>query len=239
MSNRKAILGAIAVAFGAALILPVLFGEAASVADRSGGDPLRNLVYDFQTLIAGALAVLAAWWTIATMERTETAAANRHAEQVALTLRGDRLAVERAVYPQIDGLSGIEWMLQELKSNMLAQNTLRRQLQAIVGRAWLLESIFRDLQELLGREQLRDGSRFFDGSLTYKLHWLREQAALAANHVSELPAKGYLDPERVLADFRIYSSMSAAYGIIIDISNELPTVVDLLAETAERYGVKR
>jgi hypothetical protein len=53
-------------------------------------------IYDFQTLLAGGLAVLGAAWTVIQMNRTDDGAQKRHEELVKLQLRADRLMVLRA-----------------------------------------------------------------------------------------------------------------------------------------------
>ncbi len=82
------------------------------VAGDVGGHPLRNLYYDFQTLIGGVLAIIAAWWTIGTMEKTDAEAARRHAETMALGLRREYLELDRALNPQLGflkKLAKVDW----------------------------------------------------------------------------------------------------------------------------------
>ncbi|AEH78707.1 hypothetical protein SM11_chr1431 [Sinorhizobium meliloti SM11] len=104
MSIRKAILGALAVALLAAVVPPILVGDAPKFDDRNGGDPWRNTIYDFQTLFTGLAAVAAATMTILVMERTDARQEARHRELVQLSLRPDRLRISRAVHPQLDEL---------------------------------------------------------------------------------------------------------------------------------------
>ncbi|WP_429813615.1 hypothetical protein [Ensifer sp. B1-9] len=65
----------------ALLVFPPIFGERPVFADRTGGDPMWNFVYDFQTLITGALAVFAAVATIREMRISDAKQERRHHEQ--------------------------------------------------------------------------------------------------------------------------------------------------------------
>ncbi|MDW9409245.1 hypothetical protein GOB43_29855 [Sinorhizobium meliloti] len=238
MTNRKAVLRALGVAVLAALILPIFFGEAPTRTDREGGDAWRNWIYDFQTIIGGALALAAAWWTVRTMETTEAAAAVRHAQQMDLTLRRDRLAVERAVYPQTIGLNGAAQQLEELKRRILSVNTYQGQIETIVVECWLLDYLCEDLLEVLNREQLMEGSRLFDGNLAYKLHWLREQIEAVeaeiegiSEHIRYMGAKGVLRIDGVR------ERLDSCYGRLIAIPEEIPVIIDLMHDAAEYYEV--
>ena len=94
--------GLIAVVAGSALIPAILFGEPRRIVDQTGGDPWRNIIFDFQTLFTGMAAVAAATWTVFTMERTDARQERRHRELVRLSLRSDRLLVERMLHPAVD-----------------------------------------------------------------------------------------------------------------------------------------
>lgn len=237
MSNQTKIVKGLFAGLGVALIMPVFFGDPASFDDRSGGDPLRNLIYDFQTLIGGALAVAAAWWTVRTMEKTDIAAERRHSEQVALILRADKLAVQRAIYPQMTGLSGIGMYIETFKAQMLSQNTYRLQLHYIISHAFLFRGLARDILELLNLDQLKEGSRLFDGNLTFKLHWLRQQADSLEGALDNLGDElRFVNPETVLQDPGATWAVEPAYGAIVRLAEEIPTVVNLMEQAGEQYG---
>lgn len=92
----------LAVVAGSALIPPILFGQPRVTNEVIGGDPWRNTIFDFQTLLTGLAAVAAASWTVYTMERTVVRQERRHRELVSLAIRADRLRADRAVNPQLD-----------------------------------------------------------------------------------------------------------------------------------------
>lgn len=79
-----------------AILLPAIFGEERLVQAQSGGDPWRNFVLDFQTIIGGFLAVFAAWWTVSTMEKADQAAQTRHNQILEATVFRDKRALLRA-----------------------------------------------------------------------------------------------------------------------------------------------
>lgn len=79
-----------------AILLPAIFGEERLVQGQSGGDPWRNFVLDFQTIIGGFLAVFAAWWTVATMEKADQAAQTRHDQIIEATVFRDKRVLLRA-----------------------------------------------------------------------------------------------------------------------------------------------
>ncbi|MFL0693982.1 MAG: hypothetical protein ACJLUP_18425 [Agrobacterium tumefaciens] len=79
-----------------AILLPAIFGEERLVQGQSGGDPWRNFVLDFQTIIGGFLAVFAAWWTVSTMEKADQAAQTRHDQIIEATVFRDKRVLLRA-----------------------------------------------------------------------------------------------------------------------------------------------
>jgi hypothetical protein len=87
--------GAAVVVVVAAIVLPVIFGAPAEFNDRSGGDAWRNVIYDFQTLITGALAVAAALGTIYQMRASDALQERRHREIRHDARKGDEFAVGR------------------------------------------------------------------------------------------------------------------------------------------------
>lgn len=231
-TNQGRVLFAGMLVVAAALLLPSIAGGVA--------DPWGKFISDYQTLITGLSAVGAATWTISVMERTDARQGQRHAQLVELSMRGDRLAVERAVYPQIDGLDGIGAMLGRLRSDMIKAKSLEGQLRIIVEQSWMAEAVFTDLVELLQREQLKEGSRFFDGILTYKLHWLREKARSARLNTGDLPGMTqFHHADEILSNDARRFQLNDLYSAIIYLDDEIPVVVEMLSATAKKYGIQR
>ena len=64
----------------------------------------RSLLSEFQTLITGVAALLAAIITVSTMERTAATARRDQSSLLSLTLRPDYLKIERLIEPQLEQL---------------------------------------------------------------------------------------------------------------------------------------
>ncbi len=239
MSNLTRIIKSAAVAAGAALILPVLFGDPPDISDRVGEDAWRNLIYDFQTLFGAALAIGAAWWTVNTMDRTEVAAAKRHTDQMDLILHKDRLAIERAVYPQAKGLEGMARHLAQIWTEIDAKPTFDQLAFATALQSKKINTIAIDLIELLDREQLKEGSRLFDGMLAFKLSWLRARAITVTNVLAGVcdSLEHKVPIPYLLENDGVRDTLSDVYDRVTELAGEIPVIVGLMETTAARYGV--
>lgn len=108
--NNRTMLGCwIVGAFLAAMIITMVFGEPRKIVGQSEGDWFRNLIYDFQTLITGFLAVGAAYFTISQSHAIDDRAQKRHEELFELQMRPDKLRIARA-YPEFEKIR--EWGLK-------------------------------------------------------------------------------------------------------------------------------
>lgn len=103
-TNKRRMYWLAAIVICVGIIPPVLFGAAPEKSDRKGGDPWRNTIEDFQTLITGFFAVGAAYVTVRQMQIGDRKSDARHNELIRLGLRSDRLIVERMLYPQFGQL---------------------------------------------------------------------------------------------------------------------------------------
>ncbi len=91
----RAFLAALAIVLVTAVLVLIFTGEARTL-DGASDNFFRNVLYDFQTLVAGALAIGAAWWTVRTQQVSDALSERRHRELVALDMRSDWLRVDRA-----------------------------------------------------------------------------------------------------------------------------------------------
>lgn len=80
----------------AGLIMPIFLGEARTIKDQSGGDPWRNIIFDFQTLFTGIMAVGAATYTIMQSRIIDERQQKRHEQMFELQIRPDKLRLARA-----------------------------------------------------------------------------------------------------------------------------------------------
>ncbi|MCT7662360.1 hypothetical protein [Shinella kummerowiae] len=234
-SNLKPFVAGLAVC--ASVVLGVQLAiHGAVTSDGKGTTRILGVLYDFQTLVGGMLALGAAWWTIMTMEKTDRAAARRHDQQMSLTLRADRLAVERAIHPQLRSLRGVHAELIEFRRHMLARNTFQAQIEFIVWSDFA-HAIFVDLKEAVERDQLVEGTKLFDGLLTYKLHWVRERACRAVQALAPIQAERMWGKR--FAKFReAEQEIGNLYRDISALVEELPVVITMMEETGARYNVK-
>lgn len=76
---------------------------------------------EWQTLIAGILAVAAAAWTVGEMRRNDSMQQQRHEELMLLSLRADRLRAERAAFPYADKLEHASNVISHQVQRLLAR----------------------------------------------------------------------------------------------------------------------
>ncbi|MGO8067959.1 hypothetical protein [Rhizobium leguminosarum] len=245
MRHRNRIIGAFATALLAALLLPVLFGDPATVEGRTGGDAWRNLIYDFQTLIAGFFAVLAAWWTVFTMNRTERADAERHAQQIDLALRGDKLKIDRALYPQFRELNDTRKLLASvLQRHQTASkdptdggSPLRFFIDDICGEIEAIDA-------LLKRPHFIDGALLFDGDLNHRIWDLSRRVGTALPQAQK-SARYYNEPQKSYEQDHRYDEWYEAGGendIVTFCNyfvNHSPAILDGMRTIAALYDVRR
>ncbi|MGD9476121.1 hypothetical protein [Shinella sp. G-2] len=176
MQHQRAFATAAAIAIGAAVVLPVMFGDAPEQSARSGEDAWRTVLFDFQTLFAGIFAVAAAMWTVFTMEQTERQAARRHSEQIALALRADTLKVDRALYPQFKELMNSRKNLRTDLENVVARrndpNHLSSPLRFEISS---IRSEVNNIAALLKRPHFLEGAALFDADLNHRVWDLRKR----------------------------------------------------------------
>lgn len=136
-----------------------------------------GMLYDYQTLVTGLLAIGAAFVTVREMRRAEVSNEIRHQASMRLAVRGDRLRMHRALHPQflelkeqrkimIDRLDDAEMLVVGIDSvvHLLENPTLDMRFQAFV--LDLYPSII-SIREILARPALQEGAQLFDGDLTY------------------------------------------------------------------------
>ncbi|QIO68176.1 hypothetical protein [Rhizobium leguminosarum] len=183
-TNRTKVGWAIGVVVVAGIIVPVLLGEPRSVSGQEGGDYWRNTIYDFQTLITGLAAVLAAAFTVGkmqqtidVMERTDRESDRRHRELTKLGLRSEKLKMERVLFPQLFELRAT---LEHFKDFGDLREIIEpdRPEHLDVDWHWFSEVTrrhaddFAKIREVLQRPQFIDGLPLFDGITTRNLEEL-------------------------------------------------------------------
>ncbi|MGK9039197.1 hypothetical protein KXS05_02415 [Rhizobium sp. SA279] len=155
-------------AVGTAAMLIVLFGEARVIEGESGGDALRNFIYDFQTLITGGLAVLAAFFTIRYAIVFDGRQYDRHQQMMAFTIRRELQTLERAFHPQVDEYVRIaDRLWHPAASNNIEAETDSWSWFTDLCTTRMYE--VKSLRDIIDRQQFQDGLPYFDGRLSRAL----------------------------------------------------------------------
>lgn len=153
---------------------------------------LLGVLYDFQSLFTGLLAVAAAYLTVKEMRKTDENSEKRHQAAMRLAIRGDRLNVHRALHPQFQELRHIAKEMEELdrlKGQMDRDRVEamrfgqfasydRNDMETLILQTYPL---IRQIKSVLHRHQLEQGADLFDGDLTYRLTNLKEKTDIAAD----------------------------------------------------------
>lgn len=168
--------------------MPAIFGSQPTIFGTHGADGWRSFIYDFQTLITGGLAILAAYLTIRAGQELDERQHARHQQVMAISVRTELRMLERAMHPQIDdvreiveGLWNVNYDHKEPTNNNW--KWYNRTTDRYVGRLGRLE-------EVIARQQFVDAVPFFDGHLTYTFTKFRKQLGIIRqhfqNHLDEL-----------------------------------------------------
>lgn len=146
------------------LAYPILTGAEPGIFGF-GGSYWRKLIYDFQTLLAGFLAILAAAGTVIMMDHTERKQADRHIELVRLQTRADKLTISRAANPQLEELPDFIENISSL-SNQFSTNIDAARL-AIYEDPGNYARLIDDLRTFLKRQVFEECRPLFDGDTAY------------------------------------------------------------------------
>lgn len=138
--------------------------------DRTQGHWLKVSIYDFQTLITGGLAIVAAVWTVLTMESTDARSERRHRELVSLQLRSDALRVERMLFPFLNELIDRNCSMKQFDPQTI---------ESRFGQAELTKALYGQVNEVIGvgkvlqSEAYKNAEDLFGGILTHHLKALK------------------------------------------------------------------
>jgi hypothetical protein len=176
--QRIAILFAIAA--GTTILLPLIFGEARQVAGQTGGDTWRNFIYDFQTLIGGGAAIIAAWVTVHQMRITDQKSESRHEELIALQMRADRLRVERMLHPSLNNLKLRYEAISSWKTFPL-KKLVSSEPQSVVYILYDLMLECDDVLKIISRNAFANAAELLDGNMTYAMERLGNEFSKLSN----------------------------------------------------------
>ncbi|RFB91788.1 hypothetical protein B5K08_15955 [Rhizobium leguminosarum bv. trifolii] len=198
-SKREKIAWAAVVVATFGICLPIMFGEPRKIDDQHGGDGWRNAIYDFQTLITGVAAVVAAYFAINQSRMVEANSERRHQQLMELSLRSARLMINRTVFPMVEyieeALENVEGWHKRIAAD---------------GGAWFLAKNFIHLkkmsgswQEIVYDEQLGIAEAYFDGAMVHALRRSRETTKSITGRVITIeyrltPLTGYDGEQEVI-----------------------------------------
>ncbi|MBP1844782.1 hypothetical protein J2046_003049 [Rhizobium petrolearium] len=162
-----------------------------------GGNWWRKQLYDFQTLITGILAVSAAGATVWQMRATDRENERRHRQLVTVSLRSDRLSIERMLIPQFGEL---KILYKDLKNapGFEGPSDGIEDIEAVVAYAKEGRRMFNGVEKVIDRPHWAAAEKLFGGLLTFRLVELRERLERAQTEMRQLGAaaaqlKGYLE----------------------------------------------
>lgn len=143
---------------GALMVLGVVIYEGDSIlAWLNGDNPFVGFINKFQTLISGVIALIAALLTVRAMMQSDAKQDRRHTITTKLSLRRDRLLVQRACDPQIEELRSSAIRFKDFRDYLvnIERGGLPPYFSEIKGHEGI-RSIVMDVQEIVGRKQLDD-----------------------------------------------------------------------------------
>jgi len=162
-------------------------------------NPWRDWLYDFQSLIGGILAVIAAAFTVLQMRISDDRSERRHKEILKLQLRSDGLKLERMYFLLQPLLSKTDDMFSNFVSvawgrpSILCSFTAEEHLE-----------FFKDVQDLTIRiEEFWSGKTFasgqdlLDGNLTEELDRFRAGVKDVKSRASIAATAGYISEEHL------------------------------------------
>lgn len=182
--HQRWVIGLAGLAIFMALVVPAVFGTAPEVEGRVGGDPWRNWVAEFQTLITGVLAVSAAAWTVLTMERTDASSEARHRELVALSLRRDALQVDQLLDPDREEFIRCEKDLQAFLSASSEISAKRGVLDKWYRSIQRVADTREELLSVLSKEAWVEARPLFNAALHTRILNLRQRLDELGPHLT-------------------------------------------------------
>lgn len=257
-TDLRAFLVAVATSLGVILVVALATENPATFDDRTGGSGLWNFIYNFQTLIAGFAAVVAAGATVLQMQLTDAAsetrfykaeqrATDRHNQLMELQVRADRLRFHRMYEPRAEDFADALRELHEAArpspsvepDDRLGGEKIANSLWAIQQAAKLNERI----QAHLGSRHFEEGENLLDGWSSHYLSLVREASAQI-----EVRSRGLkrmmLDHEQhpnaligITDAETLRTESKAIEWAMWELEDNLGNFLEHLDATAKQYGV--
>ncbi|MBB6352485.1 hypothetical protein ACFFTN_19900 [Aminobacter aganoensis] len=131
---------------------------------------------EWQTLIAGILAVAAAAWTVGEMRRNDSMQQQRHEELMLLNLRADRLRAERAAFPYADKLEYASNIISERVEQLGAHRDIDINRRVAINIAQAMNFII----DYLRADAIIDAKPLFGSAMAFSFESLEKRIEISA-----------------------------------------------------------
>lgn len=153
-----------AIAIGLCVIVLVALGL--PMANDLGVMPWADWLMKYQSLIAGVLALVAAWVTVRQMRTSDDKSDLRHETLLRATNAIDRLKSERALNPALYEMGKSIIVVDDFCKAASGHRTRNGMKTCVVEKGPAMRAATRMVQTALSRDQFRSGSVLFDGFLS-------------------------------------------------------------------------
>lgn len=223
----------------ASAIIAVAIIAFASLADEETKS-LSAWVHGYQTLITGFFAIAAAYLTVRQMRNSDAESERRHAELVGLSLRSDKLRVERALVPQAAELLTAAERLHEMIEFLRSDH--KPDLGATFCRnAFHISELVDEIYDVLERDQMHEASELFDGYTARSYDKIRRNCRSLKEplqRISESQAEPWTSPDEFARQDDYVDDNIGLWKLYLDeIMGQLPRFLSGLNALGERYGV--
>jgi hypothetical protein len=210
--------------------------ESKDTADQSC---IRNYIFDFQTLIAGIAAILAAWFTIKQMRETDRLAERRHNDQMDIHKLPTKLKVERTIMPALRLFEALASGLESTYHRLCSEKTpLKEKLLDYQREVIMVLHTTQALNNQLDAKGWNDITDLFDAKIFGQFEQARMAIAtlfqsaniIARCQISETIPRGDAMADKELEIIFYPVNLQSAYQTLNEFSDGLKAL-------AELYGI--
>ncbi|SOC41614.1 hypothetical protein SAMN05892877_10928 [Rhizobium subbaraonis] len=220
------------------MVPTIVWVTVAAVIMFTPGPSAYDRLRDFDGLVAGALAVFAAWVTIRQMRRDDRSNDIRNEKVLRAMLRSDMLRFERMYYPQSSELAD---HLERLKQLPLPALVDRNSVQAWLDQAVVLERILIEIFATLHQPNWRASLDLLGGFASAKHAELVEDAKTLSeerDHTARM-ARTYLKNGELNIWLSLQQRTKRSEELVAFCCNGLEAVLEELEILADLYQIER
>ncbi len=184
-------------AFAITIPTPSMWRDLSNIARTSIGfepiNPWRDWLYDFQSLIGGIFAIVAAAFTVLQMRISDERSERRHKEVLQLQLRADGLRLERMYFALHPFLNTADNLFDgEFIPGMLANDRLLHMDTQKLETLWAeIEILWLEIEEVFNSSVFLDAEDLLDGGLTDEVFHFRRSLKELKNLAKTAQTAGY------------------------------------------------